>query len=630
MMWSMIQTARSHKRQQIVPMIGCLLLASIFFVWGHAEASELKLVWDYSEKSAIAGFKVYYGTAGLSYDHTVDVGLQQNWSVQDLMPGKTYYFAVTAYDGTGTESPFSNEISYEVPVVDSDGDGISDQQETDIFGTDPLSRDTDGDGVSDGDELGYWGAQWDSDPDGDGMINLLDADSDNDGYTDGAELNEGSDPGEAGSVPTEQLTTTVYEDAEDFTIDGWFLYDGDPNTGRVRNVYDEYRGNQVIELSGSGVDHGFALADSDQAPWHNAWEPVIEWSLKIETEFFVYVDVDTTAGHRYLEYTASDSDDLGSGEYVHHGLGSDTTLGEWFTFVRDLQADLEQAQPGEKILEVNAFLIRGSGRIDDIKLHNILPGPVDTDGDRIADDIETSIYGTDPYHKDTDHDGIGDYYELEYWGDRWADDVDGDGWINLLDPDSDSDNYADGEELKRGSDPADNTSIPSPGVTVYEDAQDQSTERWRIMQNASGTAKVNNVYDQQRSSNVIKLRAVALQDAFVLTTASEQQWDNRSQFIVEWSIRTKSDHIVYLDCDTTAGHRYLQYRPDDFNQSGAGEYLHFGLDHSVLNGNWNTIRRDLQGDLNAAQPGAKIVRVNRLIVRGTGRLDDIRLMDSLD
>jgi hypothetical protein len=36
--------------------------------------------------------------------------------------------------------------------------------------------------------------------------------------------------------------------------------------------------------------------------------------------------------------------------------------------VRDLQADLKVAQPGVTILEVNGFLIRGSGRVDDIAL----------------------------------------------------------------------------------------------------------------------------------------------------------------------------------------------------------------------------------------------------------------------
>ncbi len=33
---------------------------------------------------------------------------------------------------------------------------------------------------------------------------------------------------------------------------------------------------------------------------------------------------------------------------------------------RDLQRDLETAQPGVELLEVNGFLIRGNGRVDDV------------------------------------------------------------------------------------------------------------------------------------------------------------------------------------------------------------------------------------------------------------------------
>ena len=92
--------------------------------------------------------------------------------------------------------------------------------------------------------------------------------------------------------------------------------------------------------------------------------------MKYSEYFVVYMDVVTTAGHRYIFYTPDDYDALGTGEYVHRGLGSGVISGQWHTFVRDLQADLEEAQPGEEILEVNGFLIRGSGRVDDIKLQS--------------------------------------------------------------------------------------------------------------------------------------------------------------------------------------------------------------------------------------------------------------------
>ena len=41
-----------------------------------------------------------------------------SYVVQGLEPGKTYYFAATAYDATGTESGLSNEFVYAVPIIE--------------------------------------------------------------------------------------------------------------------------------------------------------------------------------------------------------------------------------------------------------------------------------------------------------------------------------------------------------------------------------------------------------------------------------------------------------------------------------------------------------------------------------
>ena len=47
------------------------------------------------------------------------------------------------------------------PLEDTDGDGLYDKYEEEIFGTSPTSTDTDNDGIADGDE----------DHDGDGVSN---------------------------------------------------------------------------------------------------------------------------------------------------------------------------------------------------------------------------------------------------------------------------------------------------------------------------------------------------------------------------------------------------------------------------------------------------------------------------
>lgn len=66
-----------------------------------------------------------------------------------------------------------------------------------------------------------------------------------------------------------------------------------------------------------------------------------------------------------------------------------------------------------------------------------LPDPaLDSDKDGIPDVDEINIYGTDPNNPDSDGDGISDGQELQLWGGKWRDDDDGNGIINLLDPDA--------------------------------------------------------------------------------------------------------------------------------------------------------------------------------------------------
>ena len=169
----------------------------------------------------------------------------------------------------------------------------------------------------------------------------------------------------AGSLPQDSLS---YEDAQDGTTDRWNVYDDSPGGAGIRNVYDNDRRSRVIEFSGSGADNGYRLTNSDGTFWNNDTHFIIKWSMKYAELFTIYVDLETTEGHRYLTYRPNDYNSLGNDEYVLYGLGENAMDGQWHTYVRDLQADLAVAQPGVTILEVNGFLIRGSGKVDDIKL----------------------------------------------------------------------------------------------------------------------------------------------------------------------------------------------------------------------------------------------------------------------
>ncbi len=162
----------------------CLTAAS------NAKAATVVLAWESGSSNAIAGNKVYYGNSSGNYQYSIDAGNYESCSISGLQEGKTYYFAATSYDTSKTESDYSEELVYQIPVsnLDTDNDGITDKDELNNYGTNPKVADTDGDGVKDGEELSYWGNRWNADDDGDGTINLIDYDSDNDGLSDGYEI----------------------------------------------------------------------------------------------------------------------------------------------------------------------------------------------------------------------------------------------------------------------------------------------------------------------------------------------------------------------------------------------------------------------------------------------------------
>lgn len=60
----------------------------------------------------LAGYKIHYGTASSEYTATIalqNAGLTRY--VVDNLPSGTYYFAITAYNSQGVESPMSGEVS---------------------------------------------------------------------------------------------------------------------------------------------------------------------------------------------------------------------------------------------------------------------------------------------------------------------------------------------------------------------------------------------------------------------------------------------------------------------------------------------------------------------------------------
>ena len=173
--------------------------------------------------------------------------------------------------------------------------------------------------------------------------------------------------------------------------------------------------------------------------------------------------------------------------------------------------------------------------------------------------------------------------------------------------------------------------IAPKATTVYEDAEDGTTRGWRIYDDATGDADYANVFDEERQSQVIELApgiSNPIRDGFMLETETGELWDNRDQFVAQWSMKfTSPTFFIYLDVDTTAGQRYIYYTNMATTvKNNSKRYIHIGLG-AVNDGAWHTLTRNLQEDLQTdpQDEGERIISVRRFLVRGFGRLDDISL-----
>jgi len=129
-----------------------------------------------------------YGTAADNTDTDGD-GLSDGDEINRYGTNPLVSGADADTDGDGLTNVDEVEIYGTDPLTpdadaDTDGDGLTNVDEIDIYGTDPMDTDSDDDGLDDYLELYLWENCWNDDPDGDGLINLLDDDSNGDGIND--------------------------------------------------------------------------------------------------------------------------------------------------------------------------------------------------------------------------------------------------------------------------------------------------------------------------------------------------------------------------------------------------------------------------------------------------------------
>ncbi len=84
-------------------------------------AGNIPLIWTASTSAGITGYKIYYGPTTGNYPNVRTIGNVTSYTLTGL-PDGTYFIAATAFDASGNESSFSNEVSTTLKTINPPGD----------------------------------------------------------------------------------------------------------------------------------------------------------------------------------------------------------------------------------------------------------------------------------------------------------------------------------------------------------------------------------------------------------------------------------------------------------------------------------------------------------------------------
>jgi len=186
----------------------------------------------------------------------------------------------------------------------------------------------------------------------------------------------------------------IIEDAEDNTTSKWKVVVGESED--IINLYDSELNSRVIEFVGGG-SYKLGSTNEDDALNIQGYG-FISWQMKTTVPYTVYVITQTKKGLRYLFYVSTPSRGLlhGFENGIHHGLGESTISGRWKTITRDLNSDIQDAEPDNELIAVNGFIFSGGNgcRIDNILVYNPIEDTYINDEVEVKDSYKLDINGS--------------------------------------------------------------------------------------------------------------------------------------------------------------------------------------------------------------------------------------------
>ncbi|WP_445362293.1 hypothetical protein ACJJIQ_14585 [Microbulbifer sp. ANSA003] len=165
----------------------------------------------------------------------------------------------------------------------------------------------------------------------------------------------------------------TYNSADNLNLDHWDIYSNSSETAALGTVYDSYLQREVVEISAQGIDDGFRLYSNTLDQGFGVTDAsTVSAQINLSAPAVLYYRIETSAGSAYVEYrsdiSAPEMGVSGGITYYKLPLGAEYLDGNWHTFERDIRADIAQLDAGVELESVDAFLVRGSGRIGTIEI----------------------------------------------------------------------------------------------------------------------------------------------------------------------------------------------------------------------------------------------------------------------
>lgn len=356
-------------------------------------------------------------------------------------------------DGNGFLGVFELAVKDMSSAADLDEDGLTNEEETDIYMTDPAKADTDGDGINDGQEV---------------KVTLTDptkADTDNDGCPDGREITYGTDPKNAASFPKNIALAgnAILGVAAEVNLEAGI---SSFNAGTLVSINDNNKATRVDNFNSAypvgyvgilwGAPRALAvtrlelnMATFTDGGWFgvNGVDPGAGGELSADS-FLVEPEVQVTSdGGQTWEVAPHTSNYLTVMEGHRIGGGGQPNPSSHKTAIFNLTTPKAGINGIRIIGQEGGHAGGGFIGVFELAVKDTASAE-DPDNDGLTTAQETGTHHTDPDYPDTDGDGLTDGDEvLKYFS-------------NPLLTDSDGDGFGDSMEVFYSTDPANAASFP--------------------------------------------------------------------------------------------------------------------------------------------------------------------------